>query len=275
MQPIFKYIPDALNNDANYCAIEHGEGFMHICLLDKNNKTLIAQEYFRWALGEKDLWKPTHSTILNHVQEHSVVFDIYTHQPHFTLLPQSVVEDDKTDIDILFLLTGQKNMPVITEDIDALNLRNIYIDDGYVNTLPTTTNLSITQHFITNWLTQYSKKNNGETVIDVVFYPHYFLATVWKEGKLQLIKYLYYKTNEDILYALLQLMQYHKLDNAQTPIHILGAIELSSNVYQYLQQYFVHMHSIEAMELWKLPNALVRKCPAHLSAPLLLSLPCA
>lgn len=275
MQPIFKYIPNTINTEASCCAIEHGEGFMHICLLDKNDKTLIAQEYFSWALGEKKLWQPTNSHILKYVQKHSTIFSICTHQPHFTLLPQSVIKNDKTDIDILFLLTGQKNMPVITEDIHALSIRNIYIDDGYASTLSTITRASTTQHFVTHWLTQRSKKNDDGMGIDIIFYPHYFLATVWKQNKLQLIKYIYYKTNEDILYALLQLMQYYKLSNAKTPVHVLGAIEVSSSAYQYLQQYIAHIYSTETIELWKLPDALIYKCPAHLSAPLLLSLPCA
>ena len=70
-------------------------------------------------------------------------------------------------------------------------------------------------------------------------------------------------------------MQYYKLSNAKTPVHVLGAIEVSSSAYQYLQQYIAHIYSTETIELWKLPDALIYKYPAHLSAPLLLSLPCA
>lgn len=274
--PIFQYIPDTKTLEkANYCVAEYGDGFIHFCLINKNDNNLIAQEYFRWELSENNLGQTKNSSIITWVQKNNILIDVYIHQPHFTLIPQSIKEDDKLNKDVLFLLTGQKDANIITENVDALQLRNIYLSNAdQSNTFITSNNLSHKQHFLTCWLTNASKRINGENKIEVIFYPHYFLVTLWKENVLQLIKYISYKTSEDVLYNLLRLTDFYTLNNEETPIHIYGAIDLTSDFYQDIHPYFGCMNSVEKIESFQFSASLLVNCPAHLSIPLLSLLPC-
>lgn len=274
MLPIFQYIPDTTTlKRANCCAIEYGDGFIHLCLINKENNSLIAQEYFCWEEGENNIWQVKDSFILIWVQGNTVLYSVFWHQPNFTLLPKSVIIDDSIVGDILFLLTGQKDGKSIVENVDRLKLRNIYISNGQqINILPTN-NTFLEQHFITCWL-ETASKNNNEDKIQAIFYPHYFLIFVWKEEKLQLTKYIPYKTNEDVLYHLLYLTDFYALDKITIPVYVYGAIDLLSNLLEYLQQYFTSLKNVENLESYHFSEALLDKCPAHLSVPLLSLIPC-
>lgn len=272
MLPVFKYISDvkALSK-ASYCAIECGDGFMQICLINKNDHhTIIAQEYFRWEIDEVVLWQTLDSSILSSIQEHSVEYNVFIHQPNFALFPQHIEPNNKVSEDILFLLTGKRDQSIIIEDINTLKIHNIYLPlKKEINILNKIDKNVTEQHFVTTWLTNVSTKSNNENKIELIFYPHYFLVIIWKKNALQLVKYIDYKTNEDILYHLLRLTDFYKFNNIELSVYLYGFIDLSSGLYENLQKYFTSIAVIDTLDFFQFPDISLSNYPAHLSTSLL------
>ncbi len=277
MNPLFQYIPDEIDVNKTYCcAIEYGKGFTHICLLDTHHCSVVAQEYFQWTLNEEVLQQPNHSSIIVFCQKQKIPFRVYLHQPIFTLIP-AAYKADMVYKDILFLLTGKKDGVLASENIDSLSIVNIYAADvdfayPFIEAISPINNK---RHFITHWLQGSLKQIGEQNRIDVIFYPHYFLITIWKEGHLQLIKYIFYKTNEDVLYHLLDLTDYYSFDIRSISIQLFGTVDKSSNLYKMLGNYFDNMNVASISHSWSISEILSSKCPTYLSASLLSLVPCA
>jgi len=77
----------------------------------------------------------------------------------------------------------------------------------------------------------------AENKIHLVFYPTYFIASVFKEGTLQLIQSFSYKLPEDVLYQVMRTLNALELSANDTRVYASGMIDTNSPLYQVLYGY--------------------------------------
>lgn len=75
---------------------------------------------------------------------------------------------------------------------------------------------------------------NTENKIHLVFYPTYFIASAFKEGKLQLIQSFPYKLPEDALYHVTSVCNAFGLSLNDTNVYASGMMDTNSSLYQTL-----------------------------------------
>lgn len=79
-----------------------------------------------------------------------------------------------------------------------------------------------------------------ENKAHIIFYHTHFILSVYKEGKLQLIKSYSYTTAEDVLYAVLNCCRMCEIPVAGTKVYAGGLIDISSPLFIMLNAYLEH-----------------------------------
>lgn len=74
--------------------------------------------------------------------------------------------------------------------------------------------------------------------LDLRFYPGFFIASVLKSGKLQLIHSYDFQTADDILYYLLSITKQFQLSTAETQVKVSGIIDVKSPEMDYISKVF-------------------------------------
>jgi hypothetical protein len=80
-------------------------------------------------------------------------------------------------------------------------------------------------------------QQNATDEIHLVFYPTYFIASAFKDGKLMLIQSFPYKLPEDVLYHVIRLCNAFELSLTETNVYASGMIDTNSPLYQTLYGY--------------------------------------
>jgi hypothetical protein len=84
------------------------------------------------------------------------------------------------------------------------------------------------------------QSDEQENKMHLVFYPAFFIASVFKNAKLQLIQSFPYKLPEDPLYHIMRLCNAFDLPLHETPVYASGMIDTNSPLYQVLYGYINH-----------------------------------
>ncbi|HRI20767.1 MAG TPA: DUF3822 family protein [Panacibacter sp.] len=79
-----------------------------------------------------------------------------------------------------------------------------------------------------------------ENKVHIIFYHSHFILSVYKEGKLQLIKSYSYKAAEDVLYVVLNSCNMYEIPVATTKVYAGGLIDISSPLFTMLNTYLEH-----------------------------------
>ena len=74
-----------------------------------------------------------------------------------------------------------------------------------------------------------------------IFGNGYFTAMLLKAGKLQAIQTWQFKAPEDVAFYLLQFSEAFEVDIHDTAVHLNGMIDNTSNLYNELNKYFLHL----------------------------------
>jgi hypothetical protein len=90
------------------------------------------------------------------------------------------------------------------------------------------------EHVYTSILNNIFEEGNRDILLKVQFYDAYFIATVLRGNKLQLMQRFCYKTPEDVLYHLLNIVQQFELVGAR--LQLSGFVELESETYKLIQK---------------------------------------
>ena len=103
--------------------------------------------------------------------------------------------------------------------------------------------------------------NNGTQLL-VIFYQKQLIATLVKEGKLQMIQAFAYKTGQDAAYHLLNTCERFEVSAGEIPLQLSGLIDESSNLYNELHKYFLHIGFTNLPENFEYTAAL-KEHPQH------------
>jgi len=101
-----------------------------------------------------------------------------------------------------------------------------------------------------------------ENKIHLVFYPTYFIASVFKERKLQLIQSFSYKLPEDALYHVMHICNSFNLSTNDTNVYGSGMIDTNSPLYQALYGY-INNFSFEVAKKELFAAADFHEYPLH------------
>lgn len=148
---------------------------------------------------------------------------------------------------------------------DGADFVNAYrIKDNLLNTVNSNFLNVKTGHVYTSILNNILEEGNRETLLKVQFYDAYFIATVLRGNKLQLMQRFCYGTPEDVLYHLLNIVEQFELVGAR--LQLSGFIELDSETYQYIQQHFTEVY-MEEVSTEEPMNQKIVNYPLHYFSP--------
>ncbi len=244
----------------------------HIACLVKNVKTnsVTAFEFFKLEIEGGD-W----DDIFYEIRTNSGLLDksyeatrIYYNLPENTFIPSYKFTGPNANL-FLSLVHGDDAKSSIYHDtvkgdVDFVNAYRIK------NNLLETVNrnfLSIQgQHVYTSILNMLAEDETikKEILMKVQFYHAYFIVTVMRNGKLQLMQRFNYQTPEDVLYHLLNVAE--KFELVVPRLQLSGFIDLQSPTYQYLQQHFTDIY-MELVELEEPMNQKINNYPLHYFSP--------
>jgi hypothetical protein len=109
-------------------------------------------------------------------------------------------------------------------------------------------------------------KNMPDVLMNVVFYESSFIAVVFKEGQLQLMRCYQYQVAEDVVYHWLNLIKQLELNPEELIIRISGVVDIPSPLHTLLLTYFKNV-TIETIQLGKI-NLTGNQHPLHYFTPL-------
>lgn len=124
-------------------------------------------------------------------------------------------------------------------------------------------------HFYSLLMSSLKKEDglNG-VVIHTVFYADKFVATVFREDKLQLLQSYEYQTPDDVSYYLLSICRQFGIGPTEVSLHIAGLLDSQSNLYTELMKYFTELHWDSLPDNFR-ENELLSEYPPHYFSPVL------
>ena len=180
--------------------------------------------------------------------------------PMQVLVPHAYFKDELKK-DMLELLDGDVQDVVIKNDFMYRHqLHNIY-------SVPRQVDSTIDYLFSADCSThEYSLlpdvlKEEGNHLY-CIFNSSYFTVMLLKEGTLQVMQSFEYKTPEDVAYYLLQLCESFDVLPSDIIIHLNGMIAASSNLYNELNKYFLHLQFEKLPDNYIYPEAF-KDYPEH------------
>ena len=244
----------------------------HIACLVKNVKTanITAFEFFKLEVEGND-W----DDIFYELRTNSGLLDksytaskVYYNLAENVFIPSYKFTDANANL-FLTLVHGDDLKSTIFHDIikSDVDFVNVY---RVKNSLLETVNRSFLSiechHIFTSILnTVFEDESSSRTnLLKVQFYDAYFIATVLRNGKLQLLQRFDYQNAEDVLYHLLNITERFELMAVR--LQLSGFIDLQSSTYQYLQQNFADIY-IDEVNAEQPISHKITSYPLHYLSP--------
>ena len=106
---------------------------------------------------------------------------------------------------------------------------------------------------------------SGDNHLYCIFGNGYFTAMLLKAGKLQAIQTWQFKSPEDVTFYLLQFCEAFEVDIHDTAVHLNGMIDNTSNLYNELNKYFLHLQFESLPQNFTYPGDMVHYPPHYFS----------
>ena len=162
--------------------------------------------------------------------------------PRSVLIPFTLYNSQK-NAEVLNLVHGDLSTgeTIFNDIIPGQDLYNIYsvsaaLNNTVLHQIPTIRGM----HQYTGIL---KKQHSGEDKISAVFYHEKLVATLFKDGKFQLINSYYYRTPEDVAYILLNICKQFNAEDI--PLEASGLIEENSALFKSIYNYFSNVRLAE------------------------------
>ena len=170
-------------------------------------------------------------------------------------IPSVVYRNENGDLHLNTLYGKTVHANIISENIPAFNLYNVY-------RVPASLHASISRkflsgkfwHFYTVILKNFSFQYPESMFVD--FKTDEVSIVVLRENRLLLCQTFMYTTHEDVLYYLLKCCQQLNLSQQQVHLFLSGLIEKDSALYRELYKYFIHLEFEQLSNDIKLTDAL-------------------
>jgi len=247
-------------------------GNEHIACLVKNVKTgtITAFEFFKVQLEGND-W----DDIFYEIRTNSGLLDksyaatkVYYNIAENSFIPSYKFTDTNAEL-FLSLVHGNDEKSTIYHDevkgnadfVNAYRIKNNLLETVNRNFLSMQS-----KHVYTSILDSVFEDDTiGRSILmKVQFYDSYFIATVIRSGKLQLMQRFSYQLPEDVLYHLLNIVE--KFELVGVRLQLSGFIDLESAIYTYLQQHFTDIY-VEEVNAEEPMNQKMGNYPLHYFSP--------
>jgi hypothetical protein len=239
MKTVFEIIPESFNAEKCTLSCELSPESFSYAIRDDEQRKIVSLGVYQYEKTRPQTGFPIALQILFH--QHKVLSEKFKRScliyavPRSVLIPFSMYNSQKNE-EVLNLVHGDlvSGETIMNDIIPGHDLYNTYsastsLIDTVLHQFPTIRGM----HQYTGFL----KKNySGEDKLSAIFYQEKFVATLFKEGKYQLLNSYTYRTPEDVAYILLNICkQYHATDIA---LEAGGMIEENSALYKSIYNYF-------------------------------------
>jgi hypothetical protein len=231
--------------------VEIGAGHFACLVKQAKTNTITSFELFTISLEETD-W----DDVFYEVRTNSGLLDksysktnIFYNLPSYSLVPSYKYTEANADL-FLQLIHGDDASAVLAHDVMSQEV-DFVVAYRVQKQLQETVNRNFlntqTQHVCSSLLHKVleEEKTKKSLLLQVQFYQDFFIATVCRSGKLQLVQHFAFTTPEDVLYTLLNIVS--KLELVGVSLVLSGFIDLNSTTYQYLQQNFTDIYLDEVL----------------------------
>lgn len=159
--------------------------------------------------------------------------------------------------DCLNLLFGaDRSETVLHDTVPARQLELLYrIPQTWVTLIKASFPSARIQHSL-RWQLAMNMPDNQD--LYAFFTPHSIKLILFQNQQLQLATHVSFQTASDAVYHLLNAVHQHKLEPADTSLHLCGMIEKGSPLFNEIQAYFPTISFEKIEEDWNLPDALNR-----------------
>lgn len=199
-----------------------------ICSLELFQFTNLDAEYFATSWQEIQLL----SKLLGRTGNTPVII---LENEDCSLIPEDLLNEDQLKKEFSLMHNGPvENLQVERSPVAEMVLVNdIHIDAlaEIQKTFPS----AVTKHKYAEILRQ-MKSREEANCIKIYFYTSYFIAVVFKENQLQLLRHFSFQTPEDALYYILLACKQSGLPQT-TPVEASGMIDTDSPLYKTLYRY--------------------------------------
>ena len=218
----------------------------HITLMVKysGKKHLGAFELFEFDSNEMEWYN-----IFHQIRNESIILDrsyndtrVFYNLNEATIMPASAFSTASAEA-YLVAVHGDNTHHAVKYD-------NILVPEGLVNVYRIKKSLNDTinsnlmmitpRHLYSKLLENILNSNsisNG-VLLKIQFFYNLMLIVLVKDGKLQLIQSYNYKTEEDVLYYLLNIVQQFNLSPTDTQVELSGIIDVKSHHFDYIEKLF-------------------------------------
>lgn len=265
-----------LSDEADSLVIEISDTMISFCeLKSEQNKPLFITHYpveiaLNHLLGEH---------LITAIKQFRFSDKSYLHvyvnyfNPQFTLCPTAFYNQDNNRSLLEFNAGPIADKPVWNDDINA-DIKLIYtIDENLKSTL----DQLFPQHHLKHTLTVLSKlmlqsEELMKADVFLAIHSNYLEVVVKQDHKLVLTNQFSIKTQEDVLYYVLFILEQYQLNPLTTPITVAGNLETTSDLITSLKKYIKNINL--ALGHKKLDWASINGSPQHFNYTLLNRLFC-
>ena len=263
MRPVFEIAPTSVNPDASILVCEvSNEGFSYV-IKDEAENSFSGLAVYHFEKATPPVGYPIALQILFHqvelLSENFKRTIVNYSFPQSVLVPSSLYDTQQSS-DILNLVHGDldNNDKILTDFIPQQSLYNIYRVPAAIY------DLVQSQFPNASGSHQYSVLRKQpvprENQLYVIFYTEKIVASVFKEGRHELVNTFNYLTAADVTYTLLNICRQLELNNVV--LHINGLLEQNSLLYKDIEKYFSAVE-LDVYEASKNYHEEIKKFPSH------------
>ncbi len=266
MQKVFSsYKEEGVSHSVNdVLFVELGLHHLSVQLLQENK--IIAYEYY--AFSENGFL--FFDEIITEVKSRTILLDKVYSKSYFTVLQTEALIIPSEIFDVTEAKAHLKSIYKTSEAdsfySDIVGNKNIVAAFAIPKVLEKAINVHFYNANIQHSYTVNIKTQNANAADEISLQLHssYFVITVYKQNKLQLIQTYNYNVAEDVLYYLLAAQQHLELDKENVSVKVSGLIDSDSALYKLLKQYF-HNVQFQNNNIDIIDSAIIDKSPAHYS----------
>lgn len=168
--------------------------------------------------------------------------DVFYNNTSGLLVPERFYQADQAS-QMLEIMRGDLLSGIPLEDtipeMDAMNLYAVpaALHEELAARYP---NVSFA-HFNTGWLRKRFRREQKDTLLELVLYPTHIIIALWKDGQLLINQGYDYDTPEDVAWWLLNVVTQWGLQAEELPVLVSGLVETQSPMFTEIQKYFLHV----------------------------------
>lgn len=227
--------------------IETGDEYIACWCRYNQSKTVSAFELFTF----KETDRSDFESLLKEIQLHSRLLTttftktscIWTDEKCLCI-PEQYFDESSAGTYLQFMFGQNTDTPSYNGRLNGYHLLAVLPNNelsAFRQLLPVETNMHKYYQLLKG------QQNREEDRIHVVFYYSWFILSVFKEGKLQLIQKYAYKVAEDALYYLLEICKMFELPLPDITVYVSGMIDTASPLFETLRGY-IHQLLIEPVD---------------------------